>query len=252
MSWPRRSSSLTILVAAALMTAAPGAGAATKLGQTFVPTYANSCTGAPDWESLQTSGVSGPSSQAPSAGVLTSWSFEAGSQTTVLTMRVFRPTATPNQFQTIADGSDLQTIAPASGAHTFPTRIPVQAGDFVGIRSTTGECAAVTGVSGDKGAFHVGTATNVGGFGTFTPNSTVIYDISALLEPDADRDGYGDETQDQCPTNASTQGPCPSPASAPTGARAAALAQCKKRARKHDWSHKHLRKCKQAANLLPV
>ena len=28
-------------------------------------------------------------------------------------------------------------------------------------------------------------------------------------EPDADGDGFGDESQDQCPTDASTQGPCP-------------------------------------------
>ena len=33
--------------------------------------------------------------------------------------------------------------------------------------------------------------------------------IFAVLESDADHDGFGDETQDQCPTNASTQGPCP-------------------------------------------
>jgi hypothetical protein len=33
--------------------------------------------------------------------------------------------------------------------------------------------------------------------------------VNADVEPDADRDGFGDETQDQCPTNASTQGSCP-------------------------------------------
>ena len=39
--------------------------------------------------------------------------------------------------------------------------------------------------------------------------------IPSLVEPDADGDGYGDETQDQCPTDASTQGPCPAPKVAP-------------------------------------
>ena len=33
--------------------------------------------------------------------------------------------------------------------------------------------------------------------------------LNADIEADADKDGYGDETQDQCPTNAATQGPCP-------------------------------------------
>jgi hypothetical protein len=34
--------------------------------------------------------------------------------------------------------------------------------------------------------------------------------INADVEPDADRDGFGDETQDRCPADASAQGlPCP-------------------------------------------
>ena len=32
--------------------------------------------------------------------------------------------------------------------------------------------------------------------------------VQAVIEPDADHDGFGDETQDQCPTQANTQGPC--------------------------------------------
>jgi hypothetical protein len=32
--------------------------------------------------------------------------------------------------------------------------------------------------------------------------------VQAVMEPDADRDGYGDETQDGCPTQASTHGAC--------------------------------------------
>jgi len=41
-----------------------------------------------------------------------------------------------------------------------------------------------------------------------------------MLEPDADHDGFGDETQDQCPTHASTQGPCPPPPALPLPASA--------------------------------
>jgi len=33
--------------------------------------------------------------------------------------------------------------------------------------------------------------------------------MNADVEADADNDGFGDETQDQCPTDASTQGQCP-------------------------------------------
>ena len=35
--------------------------------------------------------------------------------------------------------------------------------------------------------------------------------LNADLEPDADGDGYGDETQDGCPTEVSTQGECAPP-----------------------------------------
>ena len=33
--------------------------------------------------------------------------------------------------------------------------------------------------------------------------------MSAVVEPDADGDGYGDETQDRCPEKAALQIPCP-------------------------------------------
>jgi hypothetical protein len=46
--------------------------------------------------------------------------------------------------------------------------------------------------------------------------------------------------------------PPPPPPSTATGQRAAALASCKKRAHKHGWSHKRLKKCKRKANLLPI
>jgi hypothetical protein len=41
--------------------------------------------------------------------------------------------------------------------------------------------------------------------GNYRPN------ISAVLEPDADNDGYGDVSQDACPQSAQTQVACPAP-----------------------------------------
>src|SRR5205085_4335180 len=43
--------------------------------------------------------------------------------------------------------------------------------------------------------------------------------VSADIEPDADHDGFGDETQDQCPSQATTQGPCDRAAPAVSGLR---------------------------------
>lgn len=75
------------------------------------------------------------------------------------------------------------------------------------------------------------------------PEPETLVNVSAVLEADTDGDGFGDETQDQCPTDPSTQGPCPTPASQPTGERAAALAKCKK---KH--TARKRRKCRRRAN----
>ena len=42
------------------------------------------------------------------------------------------------------------------------------------------------------------------------PLSTQL-SVAATLEPDADADGFGDETQDLCPTDATRQGDCTPP-----------------------------------------
>jgi len=67
---------------------------------------------------------------------------------------------------------------------------------------------------------------------------------------DADRviNFAGDFTYNDATTRSATA----TQACGSTGERASALKSCKKRAHKHAWSHKHLRKCKKKANLLPV
>jgi len=151
----------------------------------------------PEWEMLQTGGASGVPYAAPSDGVLTTWSFEAGAQQTMITLRVFRPTAIPHQYTVIADASELKTIAASSGLSTFPTRIPVRAGDIVGVHSTVGECASLTSNPADTVDAREGIATAVGTAANYGSASGFIVDISAQLEPDCDSDGFGDETQDQ-------------------------------------------------------
>ena len=45
------------------------------------------------------------------------------------------------------------------------------------------------------------------GFGEFPGESRIP--VTAVIEPDADRDGYGDETQDRCPQSAEFHDACP-------------------------------------------
>ena len=236
MSKLTKTASLAVVVMSALVAAPSVASAATHVGATFTPGTGNSCLGTPDLEELQTGRASGPSYATPSAGVLTVWSFQADDAVqTIMTLGVFRPTGTPHQYRVIADGGGLRTIPAASGLHNFGARIPVEAGDFIGIRATSGECGLNTGTAGDTFDFNSGTATAIGALGNFSSNLTGNYwilDISATLEPDADNDGFGDESQDQCLGQAGTSSGCPvpSPPAAPQS-QPVSKKKCKK--------HKH-------------
>jgi hypothetical protein len=106
-----------------------------------------------------------------------------------------------------------------------------------------------------------------------TPASVLAgqqYAISAT-RPASDTMGVITLTGNQCPSNAFfVAGPgvpwmlsvpdrdvkfamfVTPPAAGPTGQRNAALTKCKKKAKKHNWSHKKLKKCKKKALLLPV
>ena len=233
--------------------AAPtGASAATTLGETFAPTADLSC-GGPNYEVVQTQRSSGTSYAAPSAGVLTSWSFEASSiGPTTLTLRVFHPTGTPQQFVPIAEGGPQQTIGTSSGLHTFTTQIPVETGDLIGIHSTDGPCGTNTLASGDVYDAHLGTPNPIGTPAIYSEGSGLIFDIAANLEPDCDKDGLGDETQDPnpsvvCPT-ITPGGPSGSNGSNGSNGQTTKK-KCKKKKKKHkrsaDSAKKHKKKgCK--------
>jgi hypothetical protein len=234
------------LAIAGLGLAAPaGASAATTLGETFAPTSDLSC-GGPNNEVVQTHRASGTSYAAPSAGVLTSWSFEASTtDPTTLTLRVYRPTGTPQTFTVVSEAGDPQAILQSSGLHTFLAQIPMQAGDLIGIRTTDGPCATDTSNSGDVYDNHFGTpgAIPVGTPALFSEGAGNIYDISAKLEPDCDNDGLGDETQDSNVTAA-----CPTPSSPGTTGSGgsggqATKAKCKKK-KKHKRSAESAKKKK--------
>ena len=225
------------LAIAGLGLAAPaGASAATTLGETFAPMSDLSC-GGPNNEVVQTHRASGTSYAAPSAGVLTSWSFEASTtDSTTLTLRVYRPTGTPQTFTVVAEAGAPQAILQSSGLHTFLTQIPVEAGDLIGIRTTDGPCATNSLNSGDVYDNHFGTpgAIPVGMAALFSEGAGNIYDISAKLEPDCDNDGLGDETEDLNVTAA-----CPTPSSPGTGSTGSTGQQTtKKKCKKHKKKHK--------------
>jgi hypothetical protein len=127
-----------------------------------------------------------------------------------LRLKTWRSTASPNGF-IVAGASNAVTIT-HDGLNEFLTRVPVKAGDLLGITTLTDSFCAFNGVAGDAHRYLFVTDTAVGGTATMLSQATGNrWNIEATVEPDADRDGYGDETQDACPSDAATHGPCPAP-----------------------------------------
>jgi hypothetical protein len=217
MSPRRRTATFLFLVAAAWTLAGGSAAASTPLGQTATSgTFFENCAGT--YTEIQVSTGGAPSYTVPSGGgVITAWTHEGesggGGSGNQLKLKIYRPTMTANQF-TVVGQSQAEPLA--AGTNSFTTRIPVQAGDLLGYtRTSTSDirCLFSTASSSDIVQDAPGMDTATGGTTLFNPTSvgsqSLRINMAAVLEPDADSDGFGDETQDQCPTDASTQSPCP-------------------------------------------
>jgi hypothetical protein len=205
-----RFSLVSVVVLGALLAAsASQAGAAVTIGETFTPT--ESFGGAGTF--IQT-GSPGDSYVVPSDGVITSWSFQAPSdETPPMKLKMFR-SAGGDDYTTVGES---QLVLPAADVlNTFLTRIPVKAGDVPGHFYTGPDTTVFRHAAGFFAEFNLGPLGNPdadappGTTLTYTPDPGDQIDLSAVLEPDEDHDGFGDETQDKC---LGTPGPfngCPS------------------------------------------
>jgi hypothetical protein len=186
----RRLRACALGVAAAAVIAPSGAGAATTVGSTFNPTPCGANT-----LLLQTSSAAN-SYAVPSAGVLTSWSFQASGTPPDLKLIVARPTNDPTQFQVVGK-SEIMTPTASMLTTDTDVSIPVLAGDILGFRlSTSGDCISSNGQTGYEMRGLTSAEPALNAFVTVGTGDDRKLDISATLEPDADDDGLGDETQD--------------------------------------------------------
>ncbi|HVD41039.1 MAG TPA: hypothetical protein VNC16_08565 [Solirubrobacterales bacterium] len=126
-------------------------------------------------------------------------------------VKVMRPTGGEN-YTVI----NQQTIQAVNGQAVADARMPVQAGDKLGIHGPpfTYEGTPLEGftlycneVPGALGVAPGDVA--VGSSATFMNATEARVPLAAVIEPDADNDGYGDETQDGCPLSAAAQTTCP-------------------------------------------
>jgi hypothetical protein len=155
---------------------------------------------------LQASSGDGTDYTVRTPGVLTSFSTIMSGGFRALALRP----ATADQY-TLVGAAPLRLATSLSTPTTVPVRIPVLPGDVRGIdlpAETTG-CAVNTGDAADQ--VKIGSFSSATEFVATGMNPGQRINLSAVLEPDADGDGYGDVSQDGCPALASLQVPCPTP-----------------------------------------
>jgi Domain of unknown function DUF11/PASTA domain len=147
-----------------------------------------------------TDGAGGSYAVPAGGGVVTSVSARVAAAGTVLLVR-----AAGAGTYTVVGAQDLPTPSAPLEVTTAPARIPVAAGDrlaaFVPSGSGLGGAAGSSGTYAQFASSSAPAPRSTLSGGTDGGGSTVRLSISATVEPDADHDGYGDETQDSCPSS---------------------------------------------------
>jgi len=185
-------------------------GGSTEVGQTTsTPTFGVNTPVAPF------STVPGTPSYATPHGVLTSWRFRSSGDPAAgaVRLKIFRYTGsgadTDLVFKVLAESS-LKTLEPDT-AYDFKERIPVDQGDLLGLTAVDGAEVGITvpGTPENRLAQFGGGDIPPGETGTATIAWPDLRpSVVATVEPDADADGFGDESQDQCPVDRTTQALC--------------------------------------------
>lgn len=219
-----------VVVLAICLSVASGASAATQVGD---PCLAN--LNSPQPVPATIFSIAAPESPfpttVPAAGVITSWGVNVGSALAAgaadaVTFKVMRPNLVTKTVQVVGEGNGVAV----TGSNIFAARIPVQAGDTVGATDSGGSLlfCEEPSLGATMGLIAGNPVTGSTVAFTSGPEEKGQIPLFATVEPDADGDGFGDETQDQCPTDASTQGPCPAKVTPPAPPTLSASAAAKK------------------------
>jgi hypothetical protein len=181
-------------------------GGSTEVGQTTsTPTFGVNTPVAPF------STVPGTPSYETPHGVLTSWRFHSSGDSAAgaVRLKIFRYTGPDLVFKVLAESS-LKTLEPDT-AYDFKERIPVDQGDLLGLTAVGDAEVGITvpGTPQNQLAQFGGGDIPPGETGTATIAWPDLRpSVAAMVEPDADGDGFGDATQDKCPVDRTTQAVC--------------------------------------------
>jgi hypothetical protein len=145
-----------------------------------------------------------PSYTVPFEGVVTSFTT-VGTPTAPTRLLLLEPVS--GNVYKVAEKSEYGAF-PTPGLHTSETQISAKAGQRIGVYGTI--CVFAASFAGDAVGFDTGPDPELGSNQTFPVGGTPLrLNVSAVVEPDADQDGFGDETQDACAGQAGATGGCP-------------------------------------------
>lgn len=182
------------MAASFTVTLAAPAGAATTLGSAATATASSCGTSGIVWE------TDGPFVVPAGGGIITSMATHSPSAVGTMSFKVV-------SGSTVIGSSPSFTVA--AGENRQAVHIPVSGGEFLGFWFTTGTQCAVNTTSGNVTG---GSSASDPPVGTAVPTSgstTATLSVEATLEPDADHDGFADESEDSCPNDPSLHaGPC--------------------------------------------
>ena len=178
--------------------ASPASAASLRFGDTGPPD--TPCAGPFDIAQADSDPVRVPYG-APISGVITGWSYRTGPDTTPIKLKVFRRTGTPKEYLVV--GASGEVTPTANSTTSFGASIPVEAGDLLGFRITGSgviECESNGGPRDkndldENGDVQPGATEHLGS-PTGASDSNLRLTLSAVVEPDNDRDGAGDDSQD--------------------------------------------------------
>jgi hypothetical protein len=155
---------------------------------------------------------------APTSGVLTEWEVNSNYEAKFegLLAGEFSRIYQPRLVILGAEGGAFKVVGEASGgslnlkgSNTYLSRLPIQAGDYLGLAGNPYSLFCKTGNAEDTFVDTIGGTPVGSSFKPLESSAGLQVPVVARVEPDVDGDGYGDETQDQCPQSAAYQSACP-------------------------------------------
>jgi uncharacterized repeat protein (TIGR01451 family) len=162
---------------------------------------------------VQRSVNAAPSYTASSDGVVVSWSYLAHAGNSNITFKVYHSTAQVATWFVRSASAERNPGAGAGQIHpnqlnTFAESpgLPIQTGDVLGLTGRAGTGMACISTSSANDRIRVKNppdpppGADSPGFAGELPQLKL--GVTAVVEPDADGDHFGDETQDGCPTDA--------------------------------------------------